>query len=355
MKNVLFTTTALIAMSGTAFAAAHSDAPNVTFGGDVEVGYNDIDGGIYAEGELNLTATAEFEYGVSVEVSINADLYAGGPDLGWDAFPTVKIMTERLTFTIGEVEYAGTDMFAAVDGMSFGAFPDEDELREEQGEMVARIDATFGDFAVGVSVDALGAVHPTDAVSIGATGSFGAFSFTAMFDQAQNYNDDSNDNTDFVTAASTTFGVSVGAEFGAFSVDVAYMSETAFVATDSIGVGIGATFGSVEGAAYYAINSAAPDEYGVSVDTTFGAANVAVFWDADDSGASNVGIDINYAVTDAITAYAGYDEADSFYIAAVMDIAEGAAVGASYADTGSDEHGPEEFQDGITLWVSAEF
>ncbi len=348
MKNVLFATTALVAFAG---AAA---AQSVSFSGSVEVGYKDSVPGLYAEGGLTLTAAKEFDNGVSLEVSIGADLYAGGPDLGWDAFPTVKVMTERVTLTVGDVEYAAVDMFNMVDGMTFGTVPLANRMREVDGEMVARLDATFGDFAVGVSVDALGTIHPTNALSIGATGSFGSISFSAMYDQALLFDDNgdnaNNNPTPEISVAGTVFGVSVGAEFGSFTVDLAYMSEDFASFESSTGIGIGANLGGWDLAAYYAMNNSAdPDAYGVSVDGELGAATVGAYWDGDSAGGSNFGATVDYAVSDAITASAGFDQADSWFVAVVMDIADGAEVGAAYSDAGNS------YDAGINLWFSADF
>ena len=64
---------------------------------------------------------------------------------------------------------------------------------------------------------------------------------------------------------------------------------------------------------------------------------------------SNFGATVDYLVTDSITASAGYDQEESFYVASVMGIAEGVEVGAAYSDEGN------EYDTGISVWVSAEF
>ncbi len=331
MKNVLFTTTALVAMAGAAAADSHA---GVSWAGDVEVGYNDvIDGGFYVDGGLDLTGFVALENDVTVEVTFGADIYGPGSNthLEWDDFPTLVVTTNLLTFTAGTIESAGADNYSAVDGMGGTA-----GFFEENGEFLVRLDATFGDIAVAVSGvatnDQFGG--PIDTLSVGASGSFGAVDFGIGYDDGGEV------------------GVNVGTSLGSIDLDLAYQTDGV---DNSIGLGVGATLGSVELAAYYAMNTGTDDAYGVSADASFGSVNVGAYWDADAGGASNFGVDLDMAVSDTITAYAGYDQADSFYVGAIMTIAEGAAVGASYADTAGADHGPEDFKDGISVWFSAEF
>ncbi|MCF6304155.1 MAG: porin [Rhodobacteraceae bacterium] len=330
MKNVLFATTALVAFAGAAVA-------EVGFSGDVEVGYYDdgtaaLTNGFYAEGSLDLTASMDFDYGVSVEVTYGADLYTG---LTWDAFPTVVITTEWVTLTAGNAESAGLDHYSDVDGMGGTAgFNDADA----NGDFLVRADVTFGD--ISASVSGVAAVNPgaLTLLSVGASGSFGSVSFGVGYDDGGE------------------MGISVGTSFGGFDVDVAYQADAV---ENSVGVAVGTTIGSMDVAGYYAMNSAAAtdDAYGVSVNTTFGDASVGVYWDGDAGGASNFGVDVEYAVSEAITVFAGYDQADLYYVGAIMDIADGAAVGASYADdtNTATEFGPQDFAAGLKVWFSAEF
>ncbi len=339
MKNVLFATTALVAMAGMANAAAHS---GVSWAADVTTGYYDTDSalaagdaGFYVEGGLDLTAFVALENDVTVEVTYGIDIYNAG---GWgrDDFPTLVITTNLLTFTAGTVEFAAADNYSGVDGMAGTT-----GFVEENGEFVVRLDASFGDIAVALSGatnanDQLGS--PIGQLSLGASGSFGSVDFGIGYEDGGE------------------MGANVGVALGSFNVDLAYQTDGT---NNAVGVGVGANVGSFDVAAYYALNSAAADAYGVSVDGSFGNVNVGVYY--DDNGTSNFGIDLDMAVSDAITAYAGYDQANSFYLGAVMAVAEGAEVGVSYADdTGvaaarDVDHGPKDFQDGISVWFSASF
>lgn len=317
MKKVLLTTSALVAFAG--YAAA-----DVSFGGEVTVGYNDVEeNGIYLDGELNITGTAE--YGdVSVEVSYGMDLYTGN----FDNFPTITVTTQWATLTVGDVEYAAVDMFADVDGMNINA-----AFREVNDEVVVRVDATFGGFAVGISLDAFNNYAPSDQMSIGVAGEFGAFSFTAGYDMVNE-----------------VLGASVGGSFGGFDVDVAYMTDIS--GADSVAIGLGTTFGGVGLSAYYAMNNPANDEYGVSVEYTSGPMTVGAYFEAVDGGGDNFGVDIDYVVNDTINVAAGYDDADGFYVYGLMNVGA-ATVGAGWAEY--TEAGDEEIREGVSVWLTMPF
>tara|TARA_R110002124_G_scaffold219624_1_gene385483 strand:- start:179 stop:1147 length:969 start_codon:yes stop_codon:yes gene_type:complete len=322
MKKVLLTTSALVAFAG--YAAAE-----VSFGGEVTVGYNDVEeNGIFLDGSLDITGTAEFDNGVSVEVTYGLDLYDGS----FDNFPTVTVTTPWATLTVGDVEYAGTDMFEMVDGMD-----DTHGFREVNDELVVRVDVTFGGFTIGVSADtnlyASNNSYPTNELSIGAMGEFGAFSFTAGYDQAEDM-----------------IGVSVGTTFGNFEVDLAYLNNTHD--DDSIGLGVATTFGDIGVSAYYAFNSGDDDEYGLSVDYATGPVTIGAYWEADSGGYSNVGVDVGYAVNDNISVAAGYDQDDGAYIYGLMMLGN-ATVGAGWAEY--TEAGDEEIREGVSVWLTMPF
>ncbi len=330
MKNVLFATTALVAFAGAASAASHG---GISWSGNVEVGYADsagTNGGFYTEGGLDLTMATELDNGVTVEVTYGFDLYAAQThsELVADDFPTLVITTNLLTFTAGTVESAGADNYSAVDGMAgtTGFF-------EENGEFLVRLDASFGDIDVAVSGVATneqlgGGVNQ---LSLGASGSFGSVDFGLGYD-------DGGDT-----------GVNVGFGFGSMTVDLAYQSGGG---ESSIGIGAGVTVGSIDLAAYYALNSAAasPDAYGVSADATFGSTTVGAYWDGDAAGGSNFGVTAEMAINDSITAGAAYDQTDSYEVYLTMDIGNGAEVGAAYSDTGA-----LDYDQGINLWFSTDF
>ncbi|MEX0969824.1 MAG: porin [Paracoccaceae bacterium] len=335
MKKVLLTTSALVAFAG--YAAA-----DVTFGGEVTVGYNDLDeGGLFLDGSLDITGTAEFDGGVSVKVTYGLDLYTGN----FDDFPTITVTTPWATLTVGDVEYAAVDMFNQLDGMELRKLPPWRETwREVNDEVVARVDVTYGGVMVGVSFDALGDNYASNLMSIGAAGEFGAIRFTAGYDEDGHAN-------------SKTYGVSVGGSFGGFEVDVAYMHDTFGPTFDSIGVAASTTLGDIGLAGYYAINNSVPansvpDAYGVSVDYATGPVSVGAYWDGDDSGASNFGVDVGYEVNDNISVAAGWDQGDGVYAYGLMQVGA-ATVGAGWAQYS--DAGPEEIRNGVSVWMTMPF
>ena len=318
MKKVLLTTTALVAFAG--YAAAE-----VTFGGEVTVGYNDVEeNGLYLDGSLDITGTAEFDGGVSVEVTYGLDLYDGN----FDDFPTIVVTTPWATLSVGDVEYAAVDMFADVDGMNINY-----GFREVNDEVVVRVDATFGGFTVGVAADAFNNYNATNQLSIGAAGEFGAFSFTAGYDMVNE-----------------VMGVSAGGSFGGFDVDVAYMTDIS--GSDSIGIGLATTMGGLGLSAYYAMNNPADDAYGVAVDYTSGQMTLGAYWDGDEGGASNFGVDVGYAVNDNISVAAGWDEGDGVYVYGLM-VVGAATVGAGWSVYS--EAGDEEIREGVSVWLTMPF
>ena len=332
MKNVLFATTALVAFAGAASAASHGGTPAFGWAGDVEVGYADSQNGFYVDGGFDLTMTTALDNGVTVEVTYGFDLYGAQThsELIGDDFPTLVITTNLLTFTAGTVESAGADNYSAVDGMdgTTGFF-------EENGEFVVRLDASFGDIAVALSGVAtneqLGGGIGT--LSLGASGTFGSVAFGVGYDDGGDA------------------GVNVGVTFGSISVDLAYQAGGN---ESSIGIGLGATVGSIDLAAYYALNSAAAsaDAFGVSADATFGATTVGAYYKSKASGVTHYGVTAEMAVNDAITAGASYDSVDSYEVYLTMDIGNGAEVGAAYSDIAANGG---DYDTGINVWFSAEF
>ena len=141
MKHVLFTTTALVALSGTAFA-------DVTWSGSAALSYND-GSGVMAEGmntDIDLDVTMSNAGGYSA--SISAAMEGGESITGED----ISITTPVATINYGEVVEAANSAYSDTDGLSgLGS----DEFTSEDGSGAAiLVSASTGGMTVGFSDDA---------------------------------------------------------------------------------------------------------------------------------------------------------------------------------------------------------
>jgi len=161
MKHVLFTTTALVALSGTAFA-------DVTWSGSAALSYND-GSGVMAEGmntDIDLDVTMSNAGGYSA--SISAAMEGGESITGED----ISITTPVATINYGEVVEAANSAYADTDGLSgLGS----DEFTSEDGSGAAiLVSASTGGMTVGFSDDA---TVDGSASSFGISGDLGGVSF----------------------------------------------------------------------------------------------------------------------------------------------------------------------------------
>jgi hypothetical protein len=161
MKHVLFTTTALVALSGTAFA-------DVTWSGSAALSYND-GSGVMAEGmntDIDLDVTMSNAGGYSA--SISAAMEGGGAITGED----ISITTPVATINYGEVVEAANSAYSDTDGLSgLGS----DEFTSEDGSGAAiLVSASTGGMTVAFSDDA---TVDGSASSFGISGDLGGVSF----------------------------------------------------------------------------------------------------------------------------------------------------------------------------------
>ncbi len=159
MKKVLFTTTALVALSGAAYA-------DVSWSGSASLGYNDGSASGPAEGintDIDLDVTMSNAGGYSV--SITAAVEGGGDITGSD----MAITTPVATINYGEVVEAANSAYSETDGLSGIG---DDEFTGSGAAVL--ITASTGGMTVGFSDDsALGG----SASSFGISGDLGGVSF----------------------------------------------------------------------------------------------------------------------------------------------------------------------------------
>ncbi len=338
MKNVLFATTALVAMTGSAFAAAHG---GVSFSGAMTAGYNDvIEGGLFFDADLDLTAKVDL--GDNVTAKLTVQLFDWNNDVeNTDADITVEVAYTAnnftATLTMGDLGDKGASeyFYKDRDGMSV-------DVENQDDDEDARAVLEFGNFgvAIGCEIESnLPATGTCDdgAYNIGLGATFGSIELGVGYDNAAG-------------GQTAVTAVSADATFGSIDLGVSYATSTA---ENSIGVTAGATFGSIEVGAYYASNSVANDEFGVSADYSAGALSLGAYYDND--GTNTYGLDVGYAVSDALTASVGVMSGTTtvYYVGIEYTVNDNISATVSYA-TADEISGPE-FKDGITALITASF
>jgi hypothetical protein len=161
MKHVIFTTTALVALSGAAMA-------DVTWSGSASLGYNDGTG-VMAEGintDIDLDVTMSNAGGYSA--SISAAMEGGAAITGED----IAITTPVVSIHYGEVVEAANSAYSDTDGLS-GLGSDEFTSEDGSGAAVL-ISASTGGMSVGFSDDS---TIDGSASSFGISGDLGGVSF----------------------------------------------------------------------------------------------------------------------------------------------------------------------------------
>lgn len=304
MKNVLLTTTALVAMAGVA-------AAEVTGSGDATVGYAD-DGGFYSDLGLDLGFSGDAgAYTYGADMGLTVDL--GDWDGSWidSVFNDLQIWVAggfgTLTFG-GEQDDAST-LFSGTSGMM--SIGDED-----QREMV-RLDTNFGGIDVAVSTEWDDA---EEEMSFGASGDLGALGFTFGYDNDWGNNE---------------FGIGVSTSVSSIDVDVAYLSkwdnnhsELGVEVTSDIGSG--ASVG-----AYYVYDIDDAEQQNAGFTFGYDAGNGMVLdasYDMDDG----IDLTVEFTMDGGISGEVFYNEADSdFGVEVVKSLGDGLDLTGTYSDADS--------------------
>jgi outer membrane protein OmpU len=161
MKHVLFTTTALVALSGAAMA-------DVTWSGSASLGYNDgnetLADGINTDIDLDATLSNAGGYSASISAAMEGDGAITGSD--------IDITTPVVTLHYGEIVEAANSAYSDTDGLS-GLGSDEFTSADGSGAAVL-ISASTGGMSVGFSDDSS---IDGSASSFGISGDLGGVSF----------------------------------------------------------------------------------------------------------------------------------------------------------------------------------
>jgi hypothetical protein len=166
MKHVLFTTTALVALSGAAMA-------EVKWSGAATLGYNDgtgvLEEGINTSIDLDATLSNEGGYSATVTANIDGGIKEGDPEMMVRA-EDIDITTPVVSVHYGEIVEAANSAYSDTDGLK-GIGGDEFRGASGNGLLIA---AATGGMTVGFSDDA---TIDGSASSFGISGDLGGVSF----------------------------------------------------------------------------------------------------------------------------------------------------------------------------------
>ncbi len=344
MRKALIVAVAL-GFSGGAYADSHM---SFEFPVDFEFGLNDlVENGLYITGDADIIGRFQLGDNIRLKVSLDGDIRGFNQDLNWDKFFTFELSWGDATLSAGNVDSAAEDYFNSVTGMNLNnsaVTGDETGFFKQSGEYVVRFDVDIGDISLSISGDSpsFSIEGPIENPSIGLSGSIGELDFNLAFDELGDKD------------VTTVIGADIAFDIGDFAVEMAYQQDgegdTAF------GVALDGSIGQVGVAAYYSVNSSNWDVFGASASARLGEVDAGVYWSGSASGYSNVGIDLKFDIAENVRSYLGYDQADGFYIGAIMEAGEDIQIGLSVAQNASDQkHGPKDFKDGMTLWFSSSF
>jgi outer membrane protein OmpU len=398
MKSILLTTTAIVAFAGAAAAGGHT---SVTFGGDFTLGHNDDNDddtavvigdndGFYWEGDLNVSAAATLDNGITAGVDFEFDIVdeTNGQVTVSDGV-VLSLTSENAGIFLGDTSFAAEKQWKSAGDMEADGFSEAD------GENVFRADMMYGGVSASASValsnnggDLVGVDTAEDytQLAFGASGAVGMVNFSVAYQEENEFvgyftadvagPPALGDNGDF--SDNEIFGISAGTALAGADITVAYAQKTG-VALDgdktSMGVQVAYPFGPVTATVYYVAEddddvTDAEDNYGVTVAYADGPIAVKLDYD-NDQGVSKVGLDGSYDVGNGISVLAGlYDESDSalgandgtdFYVGGTYDLGGGAEILVIYADAevagniADDEIGGGDYQVGTTIEVSFSF
>ena len=275
MKKVLFASTALVLTAGVA-------AADVTISGSANMGlyYSDAAGDTVVKNEIDfdVKGSGETDGGIAfgASVDLDADSNNSAHTTGGGASdPEVFISYEGLTLTVGDIgEAQDTGGIADVgfDGLGVDDIVDD---YGENGSDDVRIDYSFGDYSVAVSLDS-----SNDDIALAFSGSIDGFSFSAGF----------RDNT----VGDNDMKATIGYSAGAFSVNATYVDNGVLNDT-AYGIDASYTSGDVTVTAAYAVRDSGADAYGIGVAYDLGGATLAGgFGEVNGDQRADLGISFNF-------------------------------------------------------------
>ena len=374
MKNILLTTTALVAFAGAAAADGHtsvSHALSATLGYNNEVDAIGEDG-FFWEGNLKTTATAALDNGVTAgayfEITISGDdTAAGSSDAGNGLTASdfvLSLTSETASLYFGDTAPAGKKYFSAAGDM------ESDNFSTDSDSAVLRGDVSFGGMNASVSYIVDDASNTAEQLAVGLGGSFGSVTVGLGYQEATTYVDAEGDFNN-----SAVMGVSASTTVAGATVTVAYADDSndgvgqTGIAQTSTAIQVAYPMGPVKATAYYSmeqvngVDAVAGDNMGLTL--AYAQDAVAVTLKVrDEQGRNEWNLEGSYDMGNGATIMAGAlnenEGADAdFYIGGTYDLGGGASILAVYADDKDgdqkDEIGSGEYDPGMTVAVSFTF
>ena len=387
MKNILLTSTALVAFAGAAVADGHTSVTHVLgatlgFTKNDNVGSTDLapanvgndfgEDGFFWEGNLKTTATSALDNGLTAkgyfEITIATDDGVANSD-GGNALTAsdfvLSLESDTASVFLGDTETAAATRWKSAGDMEADGFSSGLDSSVLRGDV-----SLFGvDASVSYIVD--DASNTAEQLSVGAGATFGAVSLSAAYqEESKTYVDTSGDFN-----AKEVMGVSASGTFANATVTLAYAATTATTAGEdnktSIGGKISYPLGPVTLAAYFVqeaggATTAATFEkpnYGVNVAYASGPITVKVDYQ-DDQETTKYAVDATYDLGNGLSILAGAlnenegDDVD-FYAGGKFALGAGATASVVYAadkdGDQADEIAGGEFDAGITVKVDFTF
>jgi outer membrane protein OmpU len=333
-------------------------AAEVTFSGTANFGYNDTDhtngasvGAAFSDIDLNIAFSKELNNGYTAAASVEldyADANQGNDISASDALISLTNADSGIHY--GDTTHAAENAWSAVGSM------DNDTFRVADGEMVTRADMTFGGAKIGISLgdDTNISGNDKDYLSLGITGSAGAFSYALAHQNANTTTVDLDDNSAFTQLATT--GVRVSTTWGGATVALGHANNKN---GGSTGVEVSYPMGAFTTTASYVAEgaTAAKANWDVKVAYAAGAVGVTVATDEIDDW----NVDVSYDMGNGMNLFVGADDGGKDTYAGVSyDLGGGASLLASYADDSNntdtdDEVGAKDYKEGMTFQLSFAF
>ncbi|EAR49969.1 putative porin [Oceanicola granulosus HTCC2516] len=376
MKSILLASASIVA-----FTIAGAAQAEVMFGGTATLGFNDDDDdveddndGFYWDANISVTLSQDLDNGITASATFDFDV--ADNNLGTDLMSANYLLA--LTSEFGGLYFGDTTFAAETYWVAAGDMA-HDNFSNADGETVLRGEATFGTITGGLSyvvTDAGGDnVEPdeVDQLSLGARAEFGQFSVGMAYQEESDaaagddvademVYDPVDENGDFNT--DQVFGIFGSTSFAGADVSVAY-ARNVTEESDSTGVSLAYPVGPVVLGASYAFNSDAENNFEVTASYVNGPVTVsAAYGDNDEGTDESYAVDARYDVGSGLAVLAGFSGGDGtadndYYVAGEMDMGGGAMLTASYAvdddDSEEDEIGAPEFQEGTTVELTFEF
>ena len=345
-------------------------AAEVTFSGTANFGYNDTDhasgasvGAAFSDMDLNIAFSKELNNGYTAAASVEldyADANQGNDISASDALISLTNADSGIHY--GDTTHGAENAWSAVGSM------DNDAFRVADGEMVTRADMTFGGAKIGISlgddtnytVTAASGSTPAvmgnekDYISLGISGTAGAFSYALAHQNENTLWLDNDDNS--AASQQATTGVRVSTTLGGATVALGHANNDA---GGSTGVEVSYPMGAFTTTASYVAEGAAgaEDNWDVKVAYAAGAVGVTVATDEIDDW----NVDVSYDMGNGMNLFVGADDGgEDTYAGVSYDLGGGASLLASYAndndnDDTDDEVGAKDYKEGMTFQLSFAF